>query len=200
MATLVDNSGNTTGVAKFGGATSGGIRSRTASKFTSGTGWTATDITVRINEDTGNPTGDVQIGIFTDSSGVPSSTQVGGWATVAAGDITGSYTDFSRSFSSSAVLADSTVYWVVLKVASGESDANYYGSRATNGFAVANGAQYNEPTPATWTNNQDNLYYVLSGTIAGLANVKTWDGLATASIKTFNGLATASVKSVNGLQ
>lgn len=34
---------------------------------------------------------------------------------------------------------------------------------------------------------------------AGPANVKSWDGLATASVKTINGLAIASVKTVDGL-
>ena len=35
--------------------------------------------------------------------------------------------------------------------------------------------------------------------VSGPANVKTWNGLATASVKTINGLAIASVKTKNGL-
>lgn len=161
MAVLKDNSGNTSSQAKFGALTA--ARRQTASKFVASGNWSLATVDVSIIRDTGVPTGDVQIGIFTDNAGVPSATQVGGFATVPAGDTSGSFTDFNKTFSSIPALSSGATYWVVIKVASGESDTGYYASRMSPASA-GNGAEYDG---ATWTNNTDDLYYKLNGTVTG---------------------------------
>lgn len=159
MAILKDNTGNTSASSKFGA--NGGARKRTASKFIATANWTITDVDVRVIRDTGTPTGDVQIQIYTDDSGLPSSTQVGGTATVAVADTSGSYTDFNKSFSSTVACNSGVTYWLVMKVSSGESDLNYYNSRSTITGALNNGALYET---SSWANNNDDLYYRLNGT------------------------------------
>lgn len=165
MATLKDNSGNVAASAKFGG--SSGVRSKTASKFVPTATWAVSDVSVRISEDTGAPLGNVRVGIFTDDgSGKPSATQVGGYGTITAGEITtgGSFQDFTKTLASVANLTFNATYWLVLDVSASESDSAYYGTRGITTAGSGNGAQYNEPTPATWTTNTDDLYYVLTGT------------------------------------
>lgn len=165
MATLKDNSGNTASVAKFGGFSS--IRSKTASKFVPTATWSVTDVSVRLNEDTGAPLGNVRVGIFTDDgAGKPSSTQVGGYATITAGEIStgGGFQDFTKTLASPASLTFNVTYWLVFDVSASESDSAYYSSRAITTAGAGNGAQYNEPSVGAWTTNTDDLYYILTGT------------------------------------
>ena len=165
MATLKDNSGNTASASKFGG--SSGVRSKTASKFVPTATWSVTDVSVRINEDTGAPLGNVRVGIFTDDgAGKPSSTQVGGYATITAAEIAtgGGFQDFTKTLASPANLTFNVTYWLVFDVSASESDSAYYSSRSITTASSGNGAQYNEPSVGAWTTNTDDLYYVLTGT------------------------------------
>lgn len=166
MAILLDKSGNTAGAAKFGG--SFGIRERTASKFVPSGNWTVSSVDVRINEDTGNPTGDIQILVVGDSGGVPNNSDVKGTATLTAADanVGGTFTSFNRSFAAPFSLISGTTYWLVLKLASGESDSDYYSSRAITTASAGNGAKFDEDGSGVWATNTEDLYYILNGTVA----------------------------------
>lgn len=166
MAVLKDNSGNTAASSKFGG--SSGIASRTASKFVPSGNWNLTSIDVRIEEDTGNPTGDVQIQILGDSAGSPDNANVRGTATLTAVDanVGAVFTDFNRSFAVAFNVKSGITYWIVLKVSASESDTNYYSTRAITTAGSNNGSTY---SGTTWTNNTNDLFYKLNGTVIDFA-------------------------------
>lgn len=67
------------------------------------------------------------------------------------------------------------------------------------GAAGSNSITWNVPSGAFAGGSVCNNIALAPATAAGPANMKTWDGLATASIKTMDGLAIASVKTWNGL-
>ncbi len=68
------------------------------------------------------------------------------------------------------------------------------------GAAGSNSITWNVPSGAFAGGSVcNNVAIAPASTPAGPANMKTWDGLATASVKTMDGLAIASVKTWNGL-
>ena len=69
---------------------------------------------------------------------------------------------------------------------------------STNSFSTVDSITINTVLDSAYPTNAV-FYDDFSVTVSGPANLKSWNGLATASIKSINGLAIASLKKVNGL-
>lgn len=103
----------------------------------------------------GSPTGAITVGIYTDSGGFPSSTQVGGFAsdvdpaTVVTGNPPVAYTAFTWA-SSLPKLTAGTTYWLVLTGNYTVSGSNYIGIwyDSTGAYSSGKAATFN----STWSN------------------------------------------------
>lgn len=162
MAILLDKSGNISDASKFGGLSA--VRARTASKFVPTGMWTVDSADVSVKEDTGTPSGNIQIQVLGDVGGLPDNSNVIGTAAVITPASTNSnFQTFNRTFTPSLSLSPGVTYWFTFRVASGENDSNYYSSQSDATSTTDNGAQYNEPSAGQWTLNNEDLYYVLNG-------------------------------------
>lgn len=165
-----------------------------ASKFVPDANWSVESMDIKINEDTGSPTGDVICHIYTDNAGVPGTSL--GSGTISNPNPGGTFTVYTATFGSPISLTSGVTYWYVL-TSNVQSASAYYSARLNAGSA-GSGANNNG---STWTNNTNVLYCVLYGTVVtvNIAKLKTANSLAFAKIKTRNSLAVAKIKTINSL-
>jgi hypothetical protein len=165
MAVLKDNSGNTAGASKFGGAS--GVRRYTASKFVPDADWTVESVDIRINEDTGSPhsTQDVIVKILGNIVTLPDDSTVLGTVTktgASIGAIGSLFTDYNLTLSAS--LTSGVTYWLALEISTTGDDANYWSSRGITTASLGNGAKFDEDDSGIWVVNTDDLFYKINGT------------------------------------
>lgn len=128
---------------------------KVAIQFTTGGAASVTDVMLRLSA-IGGPTDNLQAQIFTNNSGEPSTTQVGGTASIASSDLSSTIALYHLTFASAASLSASTTYWLVLSRSGTLSSTNYYQSAASNTSFTS---VYHNGT--SWGSTTGDIYHIL---------------------------------------
>ncbi|MBR8830014.1 MAG: hypothetical protein N5P05_003329 [Chroococcopsis gigantea SAG 12.99] len=110
-----------------------------------------------------------RVGIFTDNSGVPSTTQVGGFFTNGTSIPGGGGT---LTYTGSSILSPNTTYWLAIDILDNSNPSFTFSQIVTSnpntqGANIPAGSAFGDISTGSWTADPANLIFALNGTPAG---------------------------------
>jgi hypothetical protein len=148
-------------VAGGGGLTFGSAaRERIAIQLIPSVDVTIDDITAQLGK-IGSPTDNLEFRVYTDNSGEPSTTQVGGTASKAGTSLTTTLTPYRLTFGSQVSLTASTTYWLVATRSGSLDGSNNYITGWSSAIPDEVSMEY---ASSAWSATTSDQYYALQGT------------------------------------